>query len=162
MPGFNAEVSLSATRNHYRMGGISDVLIGSGEILLQQRGIGSCMAKCRRDDWSCILNCLGGDGSFPGPTDGDGGPNVVCGCFPDASSSTGWRERCRIPGSPPFSGDECDAPGCGPCTCTCRPDCSRMCTQQCFRYGQVSGQRIEYSRPCTPIVPLPLPWPFTE
>jgi hypothetical protein len=143
IPGFTADASLYKTSGHYRMGGTFDVLTGGWKVMPQQRGIGS----------------LGRDGTFPGPIDGDGGTMDVCYCVQDRTSSTGWRRRCCIT-IPPFErfcnpplglpGDEFEAPPpCGPCTCTCGPDCSRTCTQQCHSYTSFC-QPYSYDRRCTP------------
>jgi hypothetical protein len=160
-PEFTAEESLCKTRWRYRMGPTFGVVTGGGEALPQQGGIGFCQARCAPNDFSCLFDCLRGGGRGGG--DGGDQCTVTFTCRPDPTSSTGWREYgCTLcPGVGRRCGlgtDECAAPGCGPvaglpgCTCTCAPDCSRTCTERCFRYGlpTTDGGVINYTRPCTP------------
>ncbi len=135
MPGFTAEASLYKTSKCYHTTRIAKALISEYGVMPQLR------------DGGLLESPLGP----PEPRD-------RWGCFPDSTSSTGWRESLctTIPGfgTQCWPLDECPAPGCyGPCTCTCTQNCSRTCTQKCFRYGQQTGQRLDYTRPCIPTPP---------
>ena len=142
MPSFTAEASLYKTREHYRLGGTFGILTGGGEILPR------------------IFNCLGTDGTLLGSIGGNGGVIERCTCIKDASSSTGWRQRCcyTLPGAPsqatqcdpPGTGDECSPPGCGPCVCTCMPNCTRTCIRECWPPGGALGQPSNSHQACIP------------
>ena len=164
IPGLMAENSIYKTAIQYRMTAIST---SNGLVLPRQVSFGICVANYG----SCYEQCgslgfpLGcadacevafeacasgiGEGGVVGGRPGAGAPRSVesSGCFQDRTSSTGWRVRdCTrvigVGGGCTWA-EECPAPGCsGPCRC--------VCTQQCFRYGPVSGNTIMYSAGCTP------------
>ena len=64
IPGFTAEASLSKTNSKYS--GKPDFSLDEQKVFpeLLLRGIGTCMARCRQDDWLCLFDCLGAESRF--------------------------------------------------------------------------------------------------
>jgi len=176
IPGFKAEASLYKTSSRYWMMATNT---SAGLVLPQQTSFGECVrfgricsAECSRrgspsgcQDACSIgfLGCVGdlGEGDLGGGR--GGGRRLIerSGCFREATSSTGWRLRecITIPGASGQAtrcnwSDECPAPGCGPCKCGHAPNGAHTCTQQCFRYSQMTGQALPYTRSCIPPPPL--------
>src|SRR5882672_2026896 len=101
-----------------------------------------------------FLACIPEDGEEGGRS-GEGRLIERSGCFPDTTSSTGWRLReCET-----FTGssgqatrcnasDQCPAPGCGLCKCTRAPNGTSTCIEQCFRYNQAGGASPNPPRAC--------------
>src|SRR5262249_50000704 len=151
----------------------------SGQVLPQQSSFGDCVRtanNCHQDclkpgspqdcDDACnvdFLTCVGGiDGGNGG--DGAGGgstPATRCGCFPDRTSSTGWKQICctTVPGSGTQcdSIDECAPEGCGPTAGL--PGCTCVCTQKCRSYRVAAGafgeREIISTQRCQPLGPFP-------
>jgi len=173
MPGFTAEDSLYKTSGQYWMTATNT---STGQVLPQQDSFSECVQSsnsctdvCASLNWptgcgqacndaflDCTLSRSLGDGG------GAGGGRLIerSGCFLDRTSSTGWRLReCyTIPGASGQAtrcswSDECPAPGCGPCRCTRAPDGTRTCTEQCFRYSQMTGHALTSARSCVPAPP---------
>ncbi len=170
IPGFTAGASLYKTSGQYWMAAFNT---STGQVLPQQDSFGDCVrfggacaAECNNRGnpagcpEACSISFLGcvedlgdGDGGI-----GSGERRVIerSGCFPDRTSSTGWRLReCfTMPGASGLAtqchwSDECPAPGCGPCKCTTPPGGTLTCRQQCFRYSQMTGEALTYTRsPC--------------
>jgi hypothetical protein len=156
MPRFSADVSLYKTSGHYRIAGAHGaVTIAKG--VLPFAGIGACMAGCASDDYSCLFDCLGGEGGLDDSDSGDRRVIERSRCVRDMTSSTGWRllECTTVPGvsgqaTRCIPSDECPAPGCGQCTCV-----GHTCTRQCLRYSPLSGRALTYTVSC---LPPPPPW----
>lgn len=93
LPGFTAEAALYWTCNHYHLDGTPTALVGKGEVSPQLRpGIGFCMASCRRNDFLCLFDCLGGSDTPELPP-----PSCLpsCSpCLPDPDSPTGFSRTC--------------------------------------------------------------------
>src|SRR5262249_15634743 len=121
LPGFTAEMAVHRSTQTYRMAH-TDLTVRLAIIPQQGQGM-DCFQSCvsGQCSWECFPSGIPAGDGLPGPGQG-GGPVETCGCRRDSTSSTGWREHCRVTvpgrGSTNYLGDECEAPGCGPCTCS--------------------------------------------
>jgi hypothetical protein len=91
IPEFTADASLATTKEYYRSLRIANGSTVSGA-LPQLIGIGSCMAQCHRDDFSCLFDCLGQDDGIEGAGPGIP-PSPVCG-----PCNRFGLQRCVLPG----------------------------------------------------------------
>jgi hypothetical protein len=93
MPGFTAEASFSSQMKSYSTvrNDRNSATVQGVAPQLGRLGIGFCMAGCGADDWSCLFDCLRGNGE-----DGVGGgfvpPPMLCG------PCRRGRQRCVVPG----------------------------------------------------------------
>jgi|SRR6266508_3751338 len=126
-----------------------------GDSCASQNWPAGCGQACNEVFLNCSLSRSGGQGG------GLGGGRLIerSGCFPDRTSSTGWRLRAcaTVTGAPGQAtrcswSDECPTPGCGPCKCTRAPNGTYTCTNQCFRYNQ-AGRPSPSPRACKPPPP---------